>query len=78
MRAFLIDDAINIIKSLEVSDRNYDFAWNLLKERYDNKYVQTHIKAMFELPVMARKNASELRQISDETYTGNSVAMSRR
>lgn len=60
-------EAINIIGSLEVSDRNYDLAWDLLRERYDNKrvIVQTHIKAILELPTMTRKNAGELRQIAD-------------
>ncbi|XP_029162186.1 uncharacterized protein LOC114933775 [Nylanderia fulva] len=53
--------------SLEISDANYNAAWNLLKERYDNKrvIVQNHIKAIIELPSMTRENYTELRQIAD-------------
>ncbi|XP_024869616.1 uncharacterized protein LOC112453228 [Temnothorax curvispinosus] len=50
-----------------MSDRNYEIAWNLLRERYDNKrvIVHTHIKAITELPSMNKENACELRQIAD-------------
>lgn len=67
LRASLSGEAINIIKSLEVSERNYELAWRLLKDRYDNKraIVQTHIKAILELPVMTKENAGDLRRISD-------------
>lgn len=49
------------------ADRNYDVAWSLLKERYDNKRVviQAHIKAVLELSAMTKENAIELRRMSD-------------
>lgn len=61
--------AIIVISSLEILDANYAIAWNLLKERYDNKrvIVQTHLKSIVDLPVMTKENASELRQIADGT-----------
>ncbi|XP_012231348.1 uncharacterized protein [Linepithema humile] len=67
LKASLADDACNVISSLEISDRNYDVAWNLLKDRYDNKrvIVHTHIKAIMELPSINKENAAELRQIAD-------------
>ncbi|XP_011707972.1 PREDICTED: uncharacterized protein LOC105462820 [Wasmannia auropunctata] len=67
LRASLTDKAADIIKSLEISDNNYDLAWNLLKERYDNKQVivQTHVKAILDLPAMTKENANDLRQIAD-------------
>lgn len=42
-------------------------AWNLLRDRYDNKQVivQAHLKAIIELPSITKENASELRQIAD-------------
>lgn len=60
-------DASNIISSLEISDLNYEVAWNLLKERYENKrvIVNTHIKAIMDLPTMAKENSYELRKIAD-------------
>lgn len=67
LKSCLTGDASNIISSLEISDLNYEVAWNLLKERYDNKrvIVQTHIKAIMELPTMTKENSSGLRRISD-------------
>ncbi|XP_071647569.1 uncharacterized protein [Temnothorax longispinosus] len=67
LRAATTDDAHKVISSLKISDDNYAVAWNLLKERYDNKriIVQNHLKAIVELPAMNKENASELRQIAD-------------
>ncbi|XP_011884078.1 PREDICTED: uncharacterized protein LOC105571220 [Vollenhovia emeryi] len=67
LRSSLTGDASDIINSLEISDANYEVAWKLLKERYDNKrvIVHTHVKAIMELPSMHKENATELRQIAD-------------
>jgi len=67
LRASLTGDAKSLVGSLEVSAANYRVAWDLLKERYDNKRViaQNHIKAILELPSMTRENAGKLRQIAD-------------
>lgn len=67
LRASLAGDAKDIVNSLEISAVNYEVAWNLLKNRYDNKRViaQNHIRTIMELPSMTRENACELRQIAD-------------
>ncbi|XP_070517900.1 uncharacterized protein [Cardiocondyla obscurior] len=67
LRASTIDDAHKVISSLEISEHNYLVAWNLLRERYDNRrmIVQSHLKAMFEIPQMQRESAMDLRRISD-------------
>ncbi|XP_025997196.2 uncharacterized protein LOC105199694 [Solenopsis invicta] len=67
LRASLTGDAGKVVDSLEISDVNYEVAWTLLKERYDNKrvIVQSHIKALIELPSMAKENHVELRKIAD-------------
>ncbi|XP_071576977.1 uncharacterized protein [Temnothorax nylanderi] len=67
LRAAVSEDANAVIGSLEMSEANYAVAWNLLKERYDNKrvIVQTHIRAIVDLPIMTKENVSELRQIAD-------------
>jgi len=67
LRASLTGDAKNIVNSLEISNTNYDVAWTLLKERYDNQrvIVQNHIKAIMDLPSMVKENYAELRQIAD-------------
>ncbi|XP_011883660.1 PREDICTED: uncharacterized protein LOC105570820 [Vollenhovia emeryi] len=67
LKTSLTGEASNIISSLEISDINYEVAWNLLKERYDNKriVVHTHIKAIMELPAMTKENSTGLRRFSD-------------
>ncbi|KYN12751.1 hypothetical protein ALC57_15076 [Trachymyrmex cornetzi] len=67
LRASLTGDAAKIISALEISEPNYQVAWAILKERYDNRraIVQSHIKTIFELPSMAKENITELRQIAD-------------
>ncbi|XP_011858745.1 PREDICTED: uncharacterized protein LOC105556271 [Vollenhovia emeryi] len=66
LKASLSGEAGTVISSLEISDANYNAAWSLLKERYDNKrvIVQNHIKAILELPSMNKENHIELRQIA--------------
>ncbi|XP_036149070.1 uncharacterized protein LOC118647739 [Monomorium pharaonis] len=67
LRSSLAGQAINVVNALEISERNYDLTWSLLKERYDNKriIVQSHVKAMLELTAINKENANGLRQISD-------------
>lgn len=69
LRASLKNEAAEVISSLELSNQNYEIAWSLLKERYDNTrvLVQTHIKAIFDLPTMGKDNVNGLRQIADGT-----------
>ncbi|XP_029170291.1 uncharacterized protein LOC114939979 [Nylanderia fulva] len=57
-----VGEAAIIIQSLELTDSNYQVAWDLLKQRYDNKraIVHTHLRALFELPNIAKENAVEL------------------
>lgn len=63
----LSGDASHLIDSLELSALNYEVAWGLLKDRFDNKraIVQSHVRAIMELPSVAKENAVELRQIAD-------------
>ncbi|XP_076298339.1 uncharacterized protein LOC143217688 [Lasioglossum baleicum] len=69
LRTAITGDAVGVIESLELSDENYNVAWNLLQERYNNTrvIVQTHIRKILELPVMTKENLLELRQIADGT-----------
>lgn len=66
MKGCLKDEASKVISSLEIFALNYEVAWNLLKKRYDKKrVVQSHIKAIMELPCISKGNSAELRQIAD-------------
>ena len=50
IRVCLKDEAAEVIASLETTSENYLVAWELLKNRYDNRkfIVESHIKALFE------------------------------
>lgn len=67
LKATLAGDASKVVDSLEISAANYQVAWNVLKQRYDNKriIVQSHVKALLELPALTRENVNKLRQIAD-------------
>ncbi|XP_011881685.1 PREDICTED: uncharacterized protein LOC105569657, partial [Vollenhovia emeryi] len=67
LKGCLRGDASKLISSLEISAVNYEVAWNLLKSRYDNKLVivQSHVRAIMELPSMNKENSLDLRQIAD-------------
>ncbi|KOB64376.1 Gag-pol polyprotein, partial [Operophtera brumata] len=61
----LTGSAASVIASLELSSRNYDIAWKLLCDRYNDKrkLVCTHLKAMFDAPITSE--ASSLRSLAD-------------
>lgn len=67
LRSCLSGDAARALDTLEVSDTNYDIAWDILKERFKNKniIIHTHIKALFELPQVTKDSHTSLRDLSD-------------
>lgn len=67
LKSSLKSDAAEILHSLELTASNYECAWELLRERYDNKriIVQKHIKAVCELPQVTKENYSGIRHILD-------------
>ncbi|XP_045466602.1 uncharacterized protein LOC123675299 [Harmonia axyridis] len=68
LKSCLKNDASRLIQSIEVSDRNYSLAWESLVKRYQNKriIVNTHIKALFDLPIVMKNSAASLRQLTDK------------
>lgn len=67
LRSSLRKEALQVIQSLETTASNYAEAWNLLKARFENKklIVHSHIKSLFELPVITKASADSLRQLLD-------------
>lgn len=57
LKACLQDEAAEVISSLETTAANYDVAWNLLKERFDNRkfIVERHINELFEMPNVSKE-----------------------
>ncbi|XP_050294309.1 uncharacterized protein LOC126734653 [Anthonomus grandis grandis] len=67
LRLSLKGVAAETISSLEISDANYDVAWNILNERFENKQilVSNHVTAIFNLPSLSRESGRGLRVILD-------------
>lgn len=65
LRALLSGEAINSIKCLETTARNYAVAWRSLVEQYNNKrvLVQAHVMAIYDLEVMSVESAIKLGQL---------------
>ncbi|XP_018394544.1 PREDICTED: uncharacterized protein LOC108773282 [Cyphomyrmex costatus] len=65
LKSTLTGDASGVISALEISAANYQIAWDILKERYDNRrmIVHTHIKAILDLPSLTKEDSTELRRI---------------
>lgn len=69
LRAALEGSALQVIKSLEFSAENYETAWELVKNRYENKklLIHNHLEALFSLGKLDRNsaNSSNLRKLVD-------------
>ncbi|XP_048001463.1 uncharacterized protein LOC125238232 [Leguminivora glycinivorella] len=69
LRASLHGSAALVIRSLDFKGDNYDAAWKLLCERYDNKQllVNNHVQALFNVEQVHKESSVALRQIVDNT-----------
>jgi hypothetical protein len=67
LKTCVTEDAARLIGSLQISDVNYNAAWQLLLDEYDNTYtiVNTQIKAFADMPAMRTKTAVELKKLRD-------------
>lgn len=67
LRSALSGEAAKVITALEITNDNYEIAWNSLRQRFENKKLLTHhlIQTLIELPVIARESHADLRQLAD-------------
>lgn len=58
-------EAAQIIEAVAPTPENYIVAWQLLKERYDNKefIINSHLKTLFDIQPITKGAASNLRNI---------------
>ncbi|XP_073960534.1 uncharacterized protein [Choristoneura fumiferana] len=63
----LTDSAALIIRSLDFSADNYEVAWSLLCDRYNNNrlLINNHIQAIFNIEPVIKESARALRNIID-------------
>ncbi|XP_036340754.1 uncharacterized protein LOC118750127 [Rhagoletis pomonella] len=68
LRSCLKGSALDVIRSLEIRESNYDKAMNLLKSRFDNKRLifQAHIRELFELKSAEANTVGSLRVLVDK------------
>lgn len=76
LKQYLKGSASKVIDSLAVSSNNYDTAWSLLCERFDNKHmlVHEHIKCLFSIETLHKESEKGIRHIID-TLTKNLSAL---
>lgn len=67
LRLSLKGIAAQLIESLEVTEGNYEVAWNLVQERFENKrlIVHTHVSKLFAVNKLERESALEMRSFFD-------------
>lgn len=67
LRASLDGPAAQCIKSLEFTSTNYNLAWNILKERFENKQLIVHnyIKSIFTIGEIRADSALAFRDLVD-------------
>ncbi|KAF0708604.1 Dimer Tnp hAT domain-containing protein, partial [Aphis craccivora] len=65
------EGAADCIKNIETTSNNYQSAWNNLITLYNNKklLVQTHVKAICDLPAIKNKSSASLQQFSDVLHS---------
>ncbi|XP_058449460.1 uncharacterized protein LOC131429399 [Malaya genurostris] len=64
----LVGSAAGIIDAKTIQDNNYQQAWQILEQRYENKrlIIDVHIQGIMQLKKMAKKSSKELRSLIDE------------
>ncbi|XP_043486650.1 uncharacterized protein LOC122523791 [Polistes fuscatus] len=67
LRSSLKGEAADITRALTISDVNYEEAWKLLQNRYDNKrrIVHSHIRGIMDISKIQKENSVALRQLVD-------------
>lgn len=67
LQSCLKGEAAQAISSIAVTDLNYEIAFKLIKDRFENKrlIIQSHLKSLFDMPVVTKNNHNELRKCID-------------
>lgn len=65
LRGVLFDEAAQVVSSLSTTAENYDVAWQLLKDKYDNKrlIMDSHLTELLNVPTQAKQGYAALNQL---------------
>lgn len=71
LRAGLSGQALDLVKSVPMTDANYEVAVQLLKQRYDNQglVIQSHIRSLLEAPYVENPSSTELQALHSHIGT---------
>lgn len=77
LKACLKGEALQLIQSVKLCDANYDNAWKLLADRYENSklIIHTHVRAIFDLQPVKSESYLHLRKLLDN-FNKNVSALS--
>lgn len=69
LKSNLEGEAESLIKGLQVTERNYDSAWEILQNRYENKrlLVDHELKKIFSLSKITIENSKSIKHLIDTT-----------
>ncbi|XP_058816823.1 uncharacterized protein LOC131680122 [Topomyia yanbarensis] len=64
----LVSDAAGILDAKVISEGNYQHAWEILTDRYENKraIIESHIRGLLSLKKMVSESHKELRRLLNE------------
>lgn len=64
----LVGSAAGVIDSQTLQDNNYNQAWQILEDRFENQrlIIDNHIRGLLNLKKMSKKSSKELRELIDE------------
>ena len=68
LKACLKGRAAEAISSIQVTNENYDDAWDILSQRFENKKLSvfSHVAAIVDFPNLTKENVTSLRNLYDE------------
>lgn len=71
LRSCLKADALDLVKSVPLTDANYSVVVERLKKRYDNKalVIQSHIRSILDIPKIQKPSAKELQNLHSHVST---------
>ena len=69
LKASLTDEAAEVIQSIQITDDNYQVAWDLLVKQYENKreIARTHLERLFEQESVMPDGGLSLRGLVNRT-----------
>lgn len=71
LRSTLSGEAVNSISHLDITNENFESAWNILTTFYDNKreLVQTYVQNLYSLPSVKQYSSLNMRALRDKVNT---------